>query len=70
MFLHKFDILNRNLNGLLQKCLPFVTKLCAVTKLGDLTVRRYPNVYQNNLFPSDSYGNRLKLMYIKIPMDL
>jgi hypothetical protein len=38
MFLHKFDIFNRNLNGLFQKCLPFVTKLCAVTKLGDLTV--------------------------------
>jgi hypothetical protein len=38
MFLHKFDILKRNLNGLFQKCKPVVTKLCAVTKLGDLTV--------------------------------
>jgi hypothetical protein len=37
MFLHKFDILNRNLNGLLQKLFPVVTKLCAVTKLGGLT---------------------------------
>ena len=39
MFLHKLDILNRNLNGLFQKFNPVVTKLCAVTKLGDLTVR-------------------------------
>ena len=38
MFLHTFDILNRNLNGLFQKFMPVVTKLCAVTKLGDLTV--------------------------------
>jgi len=38
MFLHKFDILKRNLNGLFQKFKPVVTKLCAVTKLGDLTV--------------------------------
>ena len=38
MFLHKLDILNRNLNGLFQKFKPVVTKLCAVTKLGDLTV--------------------------------
>jgi|LakMenE01Jun11ns_1017448.scaffolds.fasta_scaffold8560103_1 hypothetical protein len=38
MFLHKLDILNRNLNGLLQKFLLLVTKLCSVTKLGDLTV--------------------------------
>ncbi len=38
MFLHKLDILNRNLNGLFQKFLLVVTKLCAVTKLGDLTV--------------------------------
>ncbi len=38
MFLHKFDILNRNLNGLFQKFKPVVTKLFAVTKLGDLTV--------------------------------
>ena len=40
MFLHKFDILNRNLNGLFQKLLPVVTKLCALTKLGDLTVSK------------------------------
>ncbi len=32
MFLHKFDILNRNLNGLFQKFMP------VVTKLGDLTI--------------------------------
>ncbi len=38
MFLHKLDILNRNLNGLFQKFLLVVPKLCAVTKLGDLTV--------------------------------
>ncbi len=38
MFLHKYDILNRNLNVLFQNVLPVVTKLCAVTKLGDLTV--------------------------------
>ncbi len=38
MFLHKFDILNKNLNGLFQNFLPVVTKLCAVTKLRDLTV--------------------------------
>ncbi len=38
MFLHKLDILNRNLNGLFLKFNPVVTKLCAVTKLGDLTV--------------------------------
>ncbi len=38
MFLHKLDILNRNLNGLFQKFKPVVTKLCAVAKLGDLTV--------------------------------
>jgi hypothetical protein len=40
MFLHKLDILNRNLNGLLQKFLHVVDEimLCAVTKLGDLTV--------------------------------
>jgi hypothetical protein len=38
MLLHKFDILNRNLIGLFQKFKPVVTKLCAVTKLGDLTV--------------------------------
>jgi hypothetical protein len=44
MFLHIFDILKRNLNGLFQKFKPVVkklcvvTKLCAVTKLGDLTV--------------------------------
>jgi hypothetical protein len=36
MFLHTFDILNRNLNGLFQKFMPVVTKLCTVTKLGDL----------------------------------
>ena len=38
MFLHKLDILNKNLNGLFQKFLLVVPKLCAVTKLGDLTV--------------------------------
>jgi hypothetical protein len=37
MFLHKFNILKRNLNGLFQKFKPVVMKLCAVTKLGDLT---------------------------------
>jgi hypothetical protein len=51
MFLHKLDILNRNLNGLFQKFKPVVTKLCAVTKLGDLTVlkklkRSRPSVSQ------------------------
>jgi hypothetical protein len=39
MFLHKFDILKGNLNGLFQKFVSVVPKLCAVTKLGDLTVR-------------------------------
>ncbi len=43
MFLHTFDILNRNLNGLFQKFMPVVTKLCAVTKLGDLTVVTLPS---------------------------
>ncbi len=38
MLLHKLDILDRNLNGLLQKFLLVVTKLCSVTKLGGLTV--------------------------------
>jgi hypothetical protein len=36
VFLHKLD--NRNLNGLLQKFLLVVKKLCSVTKLGDLMV--------------------------------
>ncbi len=49
MFLHKFDILNRYLNGLFQKLLPVVTKLCAVTKLGDLTVCIYANTNEINL---------------------
>jgi hypothetical protein len=31
-------ILNRNLKGILQKCLAVVTKLCAVIKLGHLAV--------------------------------
>jgi hypothetical protein len=44
MFLHKLDILNRNLNGLIQKFLLVVTKLCAVTILGDLTVLRVSNL--------------------------
>ncbi len=37
LFLHKLDILNKILNGLFQKRLAVVTKLCAVRKLGDLT---------------------------------
>jgi len=48
MFLHKFDILNRNLNGLFQKFLLIVPKLCAVTKLGDLTVHRQESTNGDN----------------------
>ncbi len=52
MFLHKLDILNRNLNGLFKKFLLVVTKLCAVTKLGDLTVL----THKNSDSPYQQYG--------------
>ncbi len=54
MFLHKLDILNRNLNVLFQKLKPVVTKLCAVTKLGDLTV---PGRRKNIFEPSTATPN-------------
>ncbi len=62
MFLHKLDILNRNLNGLFQKFKPVVTKLCAVTKLGDLTVRYRHDGYR--------YGTSLSLFAHRWTVDV
>ncbi len=60
MFLHTFDILNRNLNGLFQKFMPVLTKLCAVTKLGDLTV---PRTYGSCSFRQWSSRCKQKLIF-------
>jgi hypothetical protein len=53
MFLHKFDILNSNLNGLFQKFVPVVPKLCAMTKLGDLTEPFYLSYVQDSVVESE-----------------